>query len=90
MSKFIGYTVGLECNGHDMMAQMVKVEYIRQADESVTLQAINGRNLSTLKGTARVTAENFSNRPDGDVEQARWALKHCSWSLMADDYQDAE
>lgn len=91
MAKFvIGGTVGLECNGHGMMGKMVRVEFTRiEEGGAVTLQAINGRNLADLKGTTTITAESFSNRPDGDVEKARWALKHCGWTLMSDE-QDAE
>ena len=82
---FINSTVGLECNGHGMLAKMVRVHFTRNEDGSVKLEAVNGRNLARMKGTAQVTAENYENRPDGDIARARWALKHCGWSLMSDD-----
>lgn len=83
--KFIGSTVGLECNGHGVVGKMVCVQYTRMPSGDVQLRAINGRNLSAIKGIANVLAETFDNRPEDNIAEARWAIGHCGWSLMSED-----
>lgn len=86
MAKFIGYTVGLECNGFDRVGVMAKVEYSRNADGSVSLQAVSGRSLGKLKSKlAFVTAEQYEDRSSDSIEEARWALAQVGYTLMADD-----
>ena len=91
MANFIGYTIGLEANSGKQIGKMVCVSYERNEDGSVTLKAVNGRNLGILTGIATVSAEQFENRPCGTgegVAEARWALSHVGWSLMADDFEE--
>lgn len=93
MSKFISYTVGLECNGHGQIGKMMNVMFSRLDDGRVKLTACSARNLSETKHTSTVTAEQYENRPGAGevgeaVKTARWALKLCGFSLMADDYND--
>ena len=88
MSKFIGYTIGLEANRNSQIGKMVKVSFERDENGFIRLKAVSGRNLEAMKGHATVSAEQFQERPqdayDGSVE-ARWALNQCGWTLMTDD-----
>lgn len=85
MGKFIGYTVGLECNGWGQVGKMVKVEYSRLPSGEVSLQATNGRNLSRQRGMKTLPAEAFSDRPtDDDIAEALWALRLCGWAPMGE------
>ena len=83
MTQFIGYTIGLEANRGYAVGKMVKIEYTRDS-ESVRLKAVSGRNLSAVQGSAVISREQFENRPGSDVEEARWALALCGWSLMSE------
>lgn len=77
MSKFIGYTVGLEC-WIDGAIKMVKVEYSEEHDGYVKLQAVSGHNLTSFGAhhSANIKREKFDNRELNDkTEQAIWALK---------------
>lgn len=88
---FIGYTIGLEANRSPVIGKMVKVEYSRNKDGSVKLNAVSGRDLSKMQGHAVLSAEQFANRPQdayNDVKEAKWALRHCGWSLMSDDCEE--
>lgn len=87
---FIGSTVGLECNGFDRVGKMIKVEYTRNPDRTVTLSAVSGRNGCKTNGGVTLSADQFSNRPSDpydNIKEARWALNLVGWSLMSDDAQ---
>jgi len=87
MSKFLGYTIGLECNRGDVVGKMVKAEYTRLQSGSVRVQAVNGRNLGALPGTKTIAADVFSDRPTDPYDsatEARWALALCGWDLMSE------
>lgn len=93
MSTFIGHTIGLEANRGSAVGKLVKVEYNRLNSESVQLKAVSGRDLSTMKGSAIITQKQFENRPQdaySDVNEARWALDQCGWSLMSEDFANRE
>ena len=89
MAKFIGYTVGLEANnGHSQVGKMVKVEYSRNSDNTVTLRPVSGRNLAAMGLKKTISSEDFDNRPCdpySNAEEAMWALRQVGWSPMADD-----
>ena len=90
MSKFIGYTSGLDCNGHGKVGKLVKVEYKRLDNGDVRLGAVSGHNLGALGHYSTVTAEQFDNRPGagevgGNVAEARWALGIVGYTLMSED-----
>ncbi len=90
MSKFIGYTNGLDCNGHGNVGKLVKVEYTRLNSGDVRLSAVSGRNLAALGHCSTVTAEQFDNRPGagevgGNVAEARWALGIIGYTPMSED-----
>ena len=91
MAKFIGCTVGLECNNGGLVGKMVRVEYSRASDGSVSLHAVNGRTGRALPGQKVVlSAEAFSDRPADpydDIKEARWALNLVGWQLMAEDVE---
>lgn len=84
MKEFIGTTVGLECNGHGQVGNMIAVQFIRTA-AGIVLQPVSGRNLAHVAGTRTVTHEEFDNRPSDNIGAARWALNRCGWTLMHDD-----
>lgn len=94
MSKFIGYTVGLDCNGHGQVGKLMMVMFSRLDDGRVKLTACSARNLSETEHTASVSAEQYEDRPGsdevgGEIKTARWALSLCGYSLMADDYEES-
>lgn len=77
MPKFIGYTVGLMAASEHHARQLLKVEYERQDDGSVKLKPVSGHNLAPIKNRAQhptVTRQQFDDRPDDNIEQARWAF----------------
>jgi hypothetical protein len=87
MSKFIGYTVGLECNGRGKVARFLKVEYSRANNGGVILSAVSGHDLSSANIRTVLTAEQFENRPTDPYDsiiEARWALKRLGFSLSSD------
>ena len=74
MSKFIGYTVGLETS-----AGFAKAEY-NSASDGVEITAVSARNLGRIKsaGTAVVSKDEFDNRPTDpydSIAEARWAFE---------------
>ena len=88
MAKFIGYTVGLECNKGEQVGKLVKVEYSRNSDHTVSLSAVSGRNHAKLPGAAVISAEQYEDRPSDpydNIAEARWALAKVGYTLMADD-----
>ncbi len=87
--KFISCTVALDCNGHDVVGRSVRINFYEDG-ESIRLQASSGKSGADVKGRRIISREQFENRPGGDIPLARWALSHCGWSLMIDDYNDAE
>ena len=74
MSRVIGGTIGLDCNGHGFTGKLVRIEYERNDDGTVTLSSISGRNLGTIDRASRVTlsADEFSNRPHDPYDGAVW------------------
>ena len=94
MSKFIGCTVGLDCSGNTKwnkaVSKLVRVEYSKNEDGTVTLQAVSGHNGAITQGNVTLTEKAFEERPrDNDkINEARWALNACGWSLMHDDYTE--
>ena len=82
MSKFIGYTVGLECFVGDTGIKSVSVEYSEEQDGKITLQAVSGRNLQSFGGNyhATITRSVFESRPVDaydKIPEAVWALDMC-------------
>lgn len=87
MSKFVGYTAGLECDGHGIVGKLVKVEYSRLSDGRIKLQATSGRDLSAVAGSKVITQAEFEDRPSDPYDtilEARWALQLCGWTLMSE------
>ena len=81
--EFIGYTVGLQAS-NGSVSKLVQVEYTRNADRSVGLKVVSSRNLAASKGFAKLTAEEFADRPQdacNNIAEARWALGKCGWSI---------
>lgn len=77
-AEFIGYTLGLECWVKRQLT-LVRVEYSRNTDGTVTLQAVSGRNLESYgpRWSTTITHQAFAARPDdpcNNVQEARWAL----------------
>lgn len=87
-SEFMRYTVGLEANTDSMVGMMAKVEFSRLANGRIRLQVVSGRNLANARGTALISASEYDDRPRDDIEEARWALGLCGWTLMADDVEN--
>ena len=83
MSELIGYTVGLMAS-NGQASKLVKVEYTRNADRSVSLKVVSGRNQAFAEGKSKVTAEEFADRPNdpyNNIAEARWALGLCGWTI---------
>jgi hypothetical protein len=87
MSKFLGYTIGLESNRAEHIAVMAKIEYNQRDDGRISMTVVNGHNLAQMPGGAVVTARAYEARPRDRVAEARWALNHCGWTLTYDDFQ---
>ena len=95
MNKFIGMTAGLECNGNGFVGKMIRIEYQRNADGSVSLVSVSGNTLARYKNVKAVviTKDQFVNRPTdpyNNIEEAQWALHQCGWRLMSEEYSDIE
>ncbi len=92
MSKFIGCTIGLECNKGNQIGKSVKIDYSQNDDGTINLQPVSARNLSAMGKSQNISAAEFERRPQdayNEVHEARWALNMCGWTLMSDDHQDA-
>jgi hypothetical protein len=85
-SKFFKYTVGLDVTGADGICRLLKVECSRNPlDNSVTLRAVSGHNLSAFGRRTTVSDEIFSNRPtDSSIDEARWAFALLGYRLAGD------
>lgn len=81
--KFLGYTVGLECNGHGRVAKLVKVELQRLNDGRVRLQAVSGRNLANMAGHAVLREVEYEDLSVDGVERAVHCLRLCGWTPCA-------
>jgi hypothetical protein len=84
MKKFIGYTVGLLASHKNFSApKLVKIEFNRMVSGDVNLSVVSGHNLGPLHkcGSATVTSEEFSNRSDNNIEEARWAFEKVGLSF---------
>ncbi|NLX17605.1 MAG: hypothetical protein GXY45_11665 [Ramlibacter sp.] len=84
--KFIGYTIGLECNGHGRIGKMVTIEINKNVDGTYRLNAVSGRNLASMQGSATLTPEQYDNLPNdpyNDAARAIAMLKLCGWTPMA-------
>lgn len=87
MTNFLGSTIALECNGHDLVAKSVRVEFER-AGSDVALQPVSGRDMSKMPGRRVVSADEYAVRPADVYDSAvlaRWALRRCGWTLMSED-----
>lgn len=87
--KFIGYTVGLECNGNNLIGVLVKAEFNRLPSGDVVISAVSGRNGAAVRAANKtISAAEFDDRPRDpydDVIEARWALNKIGFSLMSED-----
>ena len=84
--KFIGYTIGLECNGHGRIGKLVKIEINKNYDGTYRLNATSGRNMASMPGSSTLSAEQYDdlpNDPYNDAERAVAMLKLCGWTPMA-------
>lgn len=88
MAKLIGGTIGLEANGHGQIAKMVRVEYYELSASEVELKVVSGRTLGRMPGTKKISMDAYQNKPSYNIDQCRWALGLCGWSLMSDDYKN--
>lgn len=84
MSKFIGYTIGLECNGHGQVGKLVKIEISATSNDTIKLSAVSGHNLGKINRSVTIDRVEFESRPRaGTVEEAIWALAKCGYTPMA-------
>jgi hypothetical protein len=92
MRKFIGCTIGLECNKGNQIGKSVKIDYSQNDDGTINLQPVSGRNLSAMGKSQNISAAEFERRPQDaydEIVEARWALQLCGWSLMHNDHNEA-
>ena len=88
MAVFLGSTIGLEANGHGQIAKMVRVEYYELETKEVELRTVSGRTLGRMPGTKKISMDVYQNKPSYNLDEGRWALGMCGWSLMSDDHQE--
>lgn len=91
MSTFIGYTIGLNCNGHGMTGKLLQAEFNRLDDGRIKLTAVSARNGAALNFSTVVSAEQYENRPDrrlDNVDEARWAMGLLGFTLAGDRRRD--
>lgn len=85
-SKFIGYSIGLECNGHGRVGKLIKVEISALANDQIRLQAVSGHNLAKTDGFRLITREKYEALPCDVYDKAVFAiaaLHLCGWTPMA-------
>lgn len=89
MATFMNYSYGMKAhrnhNGR-LMSLIVRVEFNREDDGSVTLRAKNARTMNDLPGVKTISAAEYEARPDsrdanGDVNLTAWALDQVGWAL---------
>jgi len=95
-TEFLGSTIGLSCNGHGMFRKLIRVEFYLVLKNGVAgkvkLQPVSGHTLGKAVGATFVPLSEFEDRPNDPsdrVNEARWALNKCGWTLMHDDYKAA-
>lgn len=97
MSTFIGFTIGLNCNGHGKTGKLLQTEFNRLDDGRVKLTAVSAHNGASLKISTVVSAQQYENRPFDpydNVTEARWAMAQLGFTLAGerrrDPYQDVD
>ncbi|HEY6612743.1 MAG TPA: hypothetical protein VIZ86_16640 [Pseudomonas sp.] len=83
---FIGYSAGLHMSGHGITA-LVKAEFERNEDGSVTMSAVSARTLGRMPGTLTVNGLDWDERPTDPHDQAReaiWALGLLGYDLAGE------
>lgn len=86
MSKFLGYTVGLQAVRHGEF-KLVKIEYRqihRVGSDAVQLTPVSGLNLSRVPGVIRtITMQEYHDRPDDNIDEAIEMLSLCGWTVRS-------
>lgn len=83
MSKFIGYTVGLQAVG-EMHNGLVKVEFSESAGGGIEARLVSGNNLRHIRdaGNLTITREEYEDRPRDNIDQAAWAFDKFGYSII--------
>lgn len=84
MSKFIGYTVGLDATSKTGKSVLAKVGYYSMPDGTVKLVPASGRNLSEITNGVKIPKAEFDARPRdpyNDTREAVWALERCGFTV---------
>ncbi|MDH1557080.1 hypothetical protein N5E86_21755 [Stutzerimonas stutzeri] len=90
MGNFIGYTIGLQARTNTIKrSTLVKAEFERNEDGSVSIKAVSGHTLAPIGGIAvvNISAEQWDERPRdpyNDTRQAIWALDLLGFSVVND------
>lgn len=77
--KFLGYTLGLECNGHGQVAALIKIEFQQLKDGRVRLQPVSGRNLGKQSGWTVLREVEYEDLPTEPTERAIHCMQLCGW-----------
>ena len=86
--KFLGYTVGLTCNGHGAVSRLIKIEFQQLKDGRVRLQAVSGRTLGQMQGFAILEEVEFEDLPPDSIERAIRCMHLCGWTPAALDKKE--
>ena len=84
--KFLGYTIGLECNGHGRVGVLTKIEIHEDGDELIRLQPVSGRNLAPMPGEKLISRAKYDQLPRDPLNDAKRAIalmELCGFTPMA-------
>jgi len=87
MTEYIRSTIGLQSSHDDLKRPtLIRAEFYRNNDDSVTIKAVSGHNLSPIRSIKNVTisADEYNNSPDDpydDSVEALWALRKLNCNI---------
>lgn len=88
--KFIKSTIGLRAYNASIGSKLIRVEFYKNANGSVTLKVVDGHNLNQIKrsGIVTISNEEWQDAPwdaSDDCVEAKWAMRKCGWSFSCDE-----
>jgi hypothetical protein len=91
-SEYIGSTAGLNCTlPKSSKPTLIKIEFYRNSDSSVTLQPVSGWSLSKISHSTTISNTEFSTRPVNVyncITEAIWAMQRCGLTVCGADFDE--
>ncbi|WEE79447.1 hypothetical protein LZ683_08840 [Comamonas testosteroni] len=88
--NFLGYTLGLSCNGHGQVNRLIKIEFQQLKNGRVRLQPVSGHTLGKQSGWAIIREVEYEDLPSEGLDRAIHCMRLCGWIPSALDSSEQE